>query len=236
MSGLREAAGRAGGRDPGSHTRGEAPLVAVLDYEAGNLRSAQRGLERAGARVVVTSEAAIADQADALCVPGVGHFGTCLYNLRAAGLAELVCAWVAEGRDVLGICVGMQLLYEHSEEGDCPGLGVLPGRVVRLPDRVRVPHIGWDVIEGTARHGDDPLLGDVAGERAYFVHSYYAQPSDPAHVVATCSYPDPFPCLVRAGAVVGTQFHPEKSAEVGARLLGNWVAVVRRGSRGVGGM
>lgn len=211
---------------PQSHGSAEAPLVAVLDYEAGNLRSAQRGLERAGARVVVTSEAAVADQADALCVPGVGHFATCLHNLRAAGLSELVSAWVTEGRDVLGICVGMQLLYEHSEEGDCPGLGVLPGRVVRLPDRVRVPHTGWDVIEVAPRHSDDPLLGDVAGERAYFVHSYYAQPSDPAHVVATCSYPDPFPCVVRSGSVVGTQFHPEKSAEVGARLLANWVAGV----------
>ncbi|MFN2557456.1 MAG: imidazole glycerol phosphate synthase subunit HisH [Nitriliruptorales bacterium] len=218
--------------------RVQAPRVAVLDYGAGNLRSAQRGLERAGARVLVTSDAVVAEQADALCVPGVGHFATCLANLRAAGLADLVSAWVSDGRDLLGICVGMQLLYEHSEEGDCPGLGVLPGRVVRLPESVRVPHIGWDIVEVAPRHDDDPLLTDVAGERTYFVHSYYAQPSDPQHVVATCAYPDPFPCVVRAGEVVGTQFHPEKSGDVGARLLHNWVAGIGlppRADRGAAG-
>lgn len=199
------------------------PLVAVLDYEAGNLRSAQRGLQRAGARVVVTDDAEVAGRADALVVPGVGHFGACLDNLRTAGLAALVERWVEDGRDLLGICVGMQLLYEHSEEGDRPGLGVLPGRVVRLPADVRVPHMGWDVVRPAEGHRDDPLLAGVEGQRAYFVHSYYAAPAEPDHVVATCAYPRPFPCVVRAGRVVGTQFHPEKSADVGARLLANWV-------------
>lgn len=204
--------------------------VAVLDYGAGNLRSAQRGLERAGADVVVTSDPEVASRADALVVPGVGHFGTCLANLRAVGLAEPVADWVAADRPLLGICVGMQLLYEHSEEGDRPGLGVLPGRVVRIAagDGLRVPHMGWNRVE-PAR--DDPLLDGVAGQQAYFVHSYYAQPSDPAHVVATVTYPQPFPCVVRAGNVVGTQFHPEKSSEVGARFLANWVATVPTGAR-----
>ncbi len=198
------------------------PRLAVLDYGAGNLRSASRGLERAGAEVTVTDDADVAEAADAIVVPGVGHFSNCLENLRAAGLADLVTHAVADDRHVLGICVGMQLLYEHSEEGDCEGLGVLPGRVRRLPEGVVTPHMGWDVVRAT--RPDDPLLEGVAGERTYFVHSYYAQPSDPEHVVATCRYGEQFPCVVRVGNVVGTQFHPEKSADVGARLLRNWVS------------
>lgn len=196
--------------------------VALLDYGAGNLRSAQRGLERAGADVTVTDDAATAAAADALVVPGVGHFGSCVLGLRDAGLGDLVVDAAASGRPVLGICVGMQLLYERSEEGDRPGLAVLPGEVVRIrpTDGLRIPHMGWNVVEARA---DDPVLEGVAGERVYFVHSYYAQPSDPGHVVATADYPDPFPCVVRRGNVVGTQFHPEKSAEVGARFLRNWV-------------
>lgn len=199
------------------------PRVAVLDYEAGNLRSAQRGLERAGAIVEVTADAGTAARADALVVPGVGHFGSCLRRLREAGVAGLVADWVEDDRPVLGVCVGMQLLYEHSEEGDCPGLGVLPGEVVRIRpgDGIRIPHMGWNVVDARAA---DPLLEGVAGERTYFVHSYYARPADPAHVVATSDYPGPFPCVVRRGNVVGTQFHPEKSAEVGARFLRNWVS------------
>lgn len=215
-----------------------SPLIALLDYQAGNLGSALRGLCRAGARVVVTDDAAVAAGADALVVPGVGHFSACLTSLCDARLTGLVTDWVAGGRPLLGICVGMQLLYEHSEEGGRAGLGVLPGRVVRLPDTVRVPHMGWDVVTAASGHEDDPLLDGIAGRRAYFVHSYFPRPADPAHVVATCSYPEPFPCVVRAAAgdaptdrmraaTVGTQFHPEKSGDVGARLLVNWVAEVR---------
>ncbi|MBW3662211.1 MAG: imidazole glycerol phosphate synthase subunit HisH [Actinobacteria bacterium] len=200
------------------------PRVALLDYGAGNLRSAQRGLERAGARVTVTDDAPTAARAEALVVPGVGNFSTCLHNLRSAGLADLVMRWVEQDRQVLGICVGMQLLYEHSEEGDVAGLGVLPGRVVRFDSEVVVPHMGWNVVH-EAR--PDWLLAGVDGERCYFVHSYYAQPEEPSHVVATASYGGEFPCVVRVGNVVGTQFHPEKSADVGARLLRNWVASVR---------
>lgn len=201
------------------------PRVAVLDYEAGNVRSAQRGLERAGADAFITTSTDVAGAADALVVPGVGHFSTCLANLRAAGLEALVRAWIDADRDVLGICVGMQLLYEGSEEGGTAGLDILPGRVVRLPQDAIVPHMGWDVIAPADGHGEDPIIAGLAGERAYFVHSYYAQPSDPAHVVATCAYGGAdFPCVVRVGNVVGTQFHPEKSGDVGARLMHNWVA------------
>lgn len=210
------------------------PRVAVLDYDAGNTRSAQRGLERAGADAFVTGDAGEAAGADALVVPGVGHFATCLANLRAAGLETLLRDWIAADRDVFGICVGMQLLYAASDEGTSvggrgatPGLDLLPGRVVRLPDDAIVPHMGWDVVVAADDHADDPLLAGVAGERCYFVHGYYAQPDDRDHVVATCAYGGvDFPCLVRVGKVVGTQFHPEKSAGVGARLLANWVATL----------
>jgi imidazole glycerol phosphate synthase glutamine amidotransferase subunit len=201
-----------------------APRVAVLDYEAGNLRSAEKALVRAGADAFVTADAEEAQRADALVVPGVGHFGQCVRQFTAAGLEPLVRRWVAEDRPLLGICVGMQILYKDSEEDPAAtGLGVLPGRVRRLPRDLVVPHMGWNAIVPVRR---DPVLDGLSGEQCYFVHSYYAEPSDDAHVVATCEYGAPFPCVVRVGRVVGTQFHPEKSAAVGGRLLANWVAEV----------
>lgn len=206
--------------------------VAVLDYEAGNVRSAQRGLERAGAEALITADAERASRADALLVPGVGHFATCLDQLRATGLETLVRDWIGADRHVFGICVGLQLLYEHSAEGGgTDGLGLLPGEVVRFPRGATVPHMGWDLIESADGHEEDPLLEHVAGQRCYFVHSYYAVPADQAHVVATTDYAGAaFPCIVRVGNVVGTQFHPEKSADVGAALLANWVRAVEGGS------
>lgn len=198
--------------------------IAVLDYEAGNLRSAAKALTRAGADVIVTVDAVEASQADALVVPGVGHFGQCVRQFRAAGLEALTRDWVAADRPLLGICVGMQILYGSSEEDpDTPGLGVLPGRVRRLPANVTVPHMGWNVVNAAR---PDPLLDGVDGERCYFVHSYYAEPTDDAHVLATCDYGPTFPCVVRVRRTIGTQFHPEKSAAVGRRLLVNFVSAV----------
>ncbi len=197
------------------------PSIGVLDYGAGNLRSAQRALERAGATVVVTGDPSTAGAADALVVPGVGHFGQCVRQFDAAGLRDLVTQWADAGRPVLGICVGMQILYPSSDESPgVNGLGVLPGTVRRLPDTVTVPHMGWNTVVPAC---DDPLLEGVAGRHAYFVHSYAAAPSDSSHVVATSDYGPGFPAVVRVGPVVGTQFHPEKSADVGARLLANWL-------------
>jgi imidazole glycerol-phosphate synthase subunit HisH len=158
-------------------------------------------------------------------VPGVGHFGQCARQFRAAGFEGLAREWAAAGRPLLGICVGMQLLYPASDEDpDAAGLGILPGRVRLLPAGVVVPHMGWNTVEGVR---DDALLDGVAGEQCYFVHSYYADPADAVHVLANVSYGLAFPCIVRAGSIVGTQFHPEKSAHVGARLLANWVAAIR---------
>lgn len=196
--------------------------IALLDYDSGNLHSAARALERAGARVLVTGDPHEAEQADALVVPGVGHFGQCAAAFRRAGLEGLVREWSAADRPLLGVCVGMQILYGASEEdSDARGLGVLPGVVRRLPSDVVVPHMGWNVVQAVR---PDPLLAGVDGERCYFVHSYYVEPADDHHVLATSDYGPGFPCVVRAGATVGTQFHPEKSGAVGARLLTNFVA------------
>lgn len=204
---------------------GDRPRVAVLDYQAGNVRSAKRGLTAAGADAFITADATEAEAADALVVPGVGHFRTCLEELRRSGLEAVLRRAVEDSRPVFGVCVGLQLLYEHSEEGDTPGLGILSGRVRRLPRGAVVPHMGWDVVRAAPGRQDDPLLAGVAGRRCYFVHSYYADPADDEHVVATCAYGGvTFPCLARIGSVVGTQFHPEKSGEVGHRLLANWIA------------
>jgi imidazole glycerol-phosphate synthase subunit HisH len=202
----------------------DRPRIAVLDYDAGNLRSAQKALARAGADAFVTPDAAEAGAADALVVPGVGHFGQCVRQFRDAGLEELVRDWVTADRPLLGVCVGMQILYAGSEEDPgAPGLGILPGEVRRLPADVTVPHMGWNVVRQVR---PDPLLDGVDGEHVYFVHSYYAAPASDEHVVATCDYGPGFPCVVRVGSVVGTQFHPEKSAEVGGRLLANFVTAV----------
>lgn len=203
----------------------DRPRVAVLDYDAGNVRSAAAGFDAAGADAFVTSRVTEARGADALVVPGVGHIRSCLANLRSSGLHDLLGEWIEQQRPMFGICVGMQLLYEHSEEGDTTALGLLPGRVRRFPTGVVVPHMGWDVVTAASGRGDDPLLAGVAGQRCYFVHGYYAVPTDASHVVGTCDYGEAsgFPCLVREGSVVGTQFHPEKSGAVGRRLLANWL-------------
>lgn len=202
-----------------------APRIAVLDYEAGNLRSAEKALQRAGADAFVTADVAQAAAADAVVVPGVGHFGQCTRQFRAAGFEAFVKDWAARDKPLLGICVGMQILYEGSDEDpDTQGLGLLPGRVRRLPSDVVVPHMGWNTVEPVR---EDPLVEGIAGEHAYFVHSYYADPAEDAHVVATADYGPGFPCVVRVGSVVGTQFHPEKSGDVGRRLLENFVEEVR---------
>jgi glutamine amidotransferase len=198
--------------------------AAVLDYDAGNVRSARRGIEAAGTDAVITADPSVAASADVLVIPGVGHFGICSRRLRERGLEQVVRDFVAEGRPVLGICVGMQLLYAGSEESDEPGLGLLPGRVVRFPDRSVVPHMGWDVVDVTRR---EQALQSIDGRRLYFAHSYYAVPDDESHVLARCTYGgESFPCVVREGSVLGIQFHPEKSGAVGARMLTDWVDTI----------
>jgi glutamine amidotransferase len=219
-------------RDTGARSAGDTGgrrrvTAAVLNYEAGNVRSAQRALVRAGADAVITGDSVAAAAADLLVVPGVGHFGQCARHFRAAGFESLVRDWIAAQRPLLGICVGMQILYAGSDEDpDAEGLGLLPGHVRRLPGDVVVPHMGWDVVRVVR---DDPAVTGLDGRRCYFTHSYYADPADDAHVIAVCDYGPGFPCVVRTGSALGLQFHPEKSSDVGARMLRDLVGAVAAG-------
>jgi imidazole glycerol-phosphate synthase subunit HisH len=206
------------------------PPVAVLDYGVGNLHSAAKALDRAGADVRVVATVDEAGGADGLVVPGVGAYGACLSGLASAGGPGAIAGWLQGGRPLLGICVGMQLLFEASEEGPVrDGVGVLPGKIRRLPSGapgapVKIPHIGWD--EVTVRPGSRLLAGLGDGTRFYFVHSYAPEPDgDP--VAAVCDYGGRFAAAVEYGNLFGTQFHPEKSGAAGLALLANFVAEVR---------
>jgi imidazole glycerol-phosphate synthase subunit HisH len=202
--------------------------IAVIDYEMGNLRSVQKALERVGATAVVTRDPDVIMGAAAAVLPGVGAFGTCMDNLRRHGLIEPVKIFVASGRPFLGICLGMQLLFEESEEfGPVPGLGILPGKVVRFaPDpegKRKVPQMGWNglAIEKRAPH----LAGLKDGAQVYFVHSYYPVPADPEVVATTTDYGGSFASAVWQDNVFACQFHPEKSQAVGLRILANFAAL-----------
>ena len=201
------------------------PPVAVLDYGVGNLHSAAKALDRAGAEVRVVSTVAEAAGAAGLVVPGVGAYGACLSGLGSAGGPAAVARWLEGGRPLLGICVGMQLLFEASEEGPVSdGVGVVPGKIRRLTGPVKIPHIGWD--EVSVRPGSRLLAGLGDGTRFYFVHSYAPEPDGDA-VAAVCDYGGRFAAAVEHGNLFGTQFHPEKSGEAGLTLLANFVNEVR---------
>ena len=199
------------------------PLVAVLDYGIGNLSSAQKALVRTGADARLTRDAGLVAEADGVVLPGVGAFGACMDALRESGLESVVHTAVESGRPFLGICVGMQMLFDASDEDPThTGLGVIPGRVVAIPDTVRRPQMQWNELHV---RGTDPILAGLpAAPWVYFVHSYAAPPADPSVVVATCDYGAELTAVVRRGNVVATQFHPEKSAADGLAILGNFVA------------
>jgi imidazole glycerol-phosphate synthase subunit HisH len=200
------------------------PPVAVLDYGVGNLHSAAKALDRAGADVRVVPTVEAAGGAAGLVVPGVGAYGACLSGLATAGGAEAVAGWLATGRPLLGICVGMQLLFEASEEGPVSdGVGVVPGKIRRLTGDVKIPHIGWDEI--TVRPGSRLFAGIGDEARFYFVHSYAPEPDGDA-VAAVCDYGGRFGAAVEQGNLFGTQFHPEKSGTAGLALLANFVTQV----------
>jgi glutamine amidotransferase len=194
--------------------------VAVLDYGIGNLRSAQKALEHVGADARLTADAAEIAAADGVVLPGVGAFGRCMDALRESGLDRVAIEAADAGRPFMGICVGMQLLYEGSEEDpDAVGLGVLPGVVRLLPDGVKRPQMQWNTLDIV---GEPPLFAGV--ERplwVYFVHSYAAEVGD--DVVATCDYGGPVAAAVVRDNLWATQFHPEKSGDAGLAILGNFV-------------
>ncbi len=209
------------------------PSVVVLSYGSGNVRSAVRALERAGAEVTLTADPAAVLAADGLVVPGVGAFGAVMDQLRAVGGPRLIDTRLAGSRPVLGICVGLQVMFEGSQEHGTtePGLGQWPGTVTRLEAPV-VPHMGWSQV---SPHQDSVLFDGVAGERFYFVHSYAAQ-TDPATVMVPGPTDLPrttwahhgvdFVAAVENGPLSATQFHPEKSGDAGAHLLRNWLGTL----------
>lgn len=198
--------------------------VVVLDYGSGNLRSAQRALQRVGAAVEVTADADTAADADGLVVPGVGAFAACMSGLRAIGGERIIADRVAAGRPVLGVCVGMQILFAHGIEFgvDSAGCGQWPGAVTGL-DAPVIPHMGWNVVE--AAPGSALFKGLDAGTRFYFVHSYAAQRWEgaPEALLTWATHQVPFLAAVEDGPLAATQFHPEKSGDAGATLLANWV-------------
>jgi glutamine amidotransferase len=198
--------------------------VVVLDYGSGNLRSAQRALERVGATVEVTSDPAAAANADGLVVPGVGAYEACMKGLRGVGGEKIVADRLAAGRPVLGICVGMQILFARGVEFgvETQGCAQWPGSVVRL-DAPVIPHMGWNVV--AAAPGSALFKGLDADTRFYFVHSYAAQQweGDPDALLTWATHHVPFLAAVEDGALSATQFHPEKSGDAGAALLSNWV-------------
>ena len=209
--------------------------LVIVDYGVGNLRSVYKAVEAAGATAeVITSPDGLAGAAG-IVLPGVGAFGDAAANLRSAGFEVPLRQAVQSGTPLLGICVGMQMLFDESEEmGRHAGLGIIPGRVVRFagdlhgPDGrlLKVPQIGWNQL---CHAQIDPLLAGVPdGAYAYFVHSYYCAPTDPAYAVATTDFGGPYASIVRRGNVWGIQCHPEKSQAVGLRILRNFVAIVER--------
>ena len=198
------------------------PTIAVLDYGIGNLRSAQKALERAGADAILTSDASVIKSANGVVLPGVGNFGKCVEALRKTGIDRIALDAIETRRPFLGICIGMQLLFERSEESpNHQGLGVLPGEVRILPESVRRPQMQWNSIHVRK---STPMLEGLDGEWLYFVHSYAADLSvDNELVAATCNYGDEIISAVQQDNIFATQFHPEKSSDAGREFLRNFV-------------
>jgi glutamine amidotransferase len=198
-------------------------VIAIIDYGMGNLHSVSKAVERLGHQAVVTSSHETILRAEGAILPGVGAFGDAMRNLRESGLDETVRKFHASGRPLLGICLGMQLLFSESEEyGPHEGLGLLPGRVVRFPNDRKVPHMGWNELRFVR---PDPLLEGMRPGHVYFVHSYHALPEVPGDLIAVTEYGGPVTAIVGRGNLYGMQFHPEKSGTLGMALLERFVAL-----------
>jgi len=203
-------------------------MIAIIDYGMGNLRSVQKGFEKIGAEAIVTADPQVVLQAAKVVLPGVGAFRDCMRNLEQAGFVEPILRVIADGRPFLGICVGMQLLFTDSVEfGLYQGLNVIPGHVLRFPDDMRVaaeelkvPQMGWNQLRFKRR---PPAFEGIAdGSNVYFVHSYYVQPDNDDVIATTTDYGFEFCSAVWKDNIVATQFHPEKSQDVGLRILKNF--------------
>ncbi len=205
--------------------------IAVVDYGMGNLRSVSKAIEHVapGANVVVTSDPAVIADAGRVVFPGQGAAPDCMREIDVRGLRQVIID-AAQSKPFLGICMGMQVLFEHSEEGDTACLGILPGTVQHFPhdamhdaagDKLKVPHMGWNNVHQAVPH---PLWAGIEeGARFYFVHSYFVQPASSEMIAGFSHYPFPFTCAVATGNIFAVQFHPEKSQHDGLVLLGNFV-------------
>ena len=207
-------------------------MIAIVDYKMGNLRSAQKGFEHAGvADIVVTDDPAVLGAADGIVLPGVGAFRDASANLKASGLWDLIVSRVDDGVPFLGICLGMQLLATVGlEDGEWQGLGIMPGTCERLPAGEKIPHIGWNTV---AYPRSSRLFEGIPEENAfYFVHSYHLRPDDSSCIIGSTEYGVPFAAAVESGSAYAVQFHPEKSSDMGLKLLANFGAIVtERGTR-----
>jgi glutamine amidotransferase len=200
--------------------------LAIIDYGVGNLRSVEKAFAATGCDAIVSGDERTLRGADRLVLPGVGAFAACMKALRERGLDRLVLERAGEGTPLLGVCVGMQMLFEESNEfGSTPGLGLLKGRVLRFGNNLVVPHVGWNRIHPKREHA----LFDGVEDRpfCYFVHSFYCQPRDEAVVVGETEYGQRYASVVAQGNICGVQFHPEKSQDVGLRMLKNFISVIR---------
>jgi imidazole glycerol-phosphate synthase subunit HisH len=203
-------------------------VIAIIDYGMGNLRSVQKGFEKIGAEAVITADPQVVLEADKIVLPGVGAFRDCMSNLEQGGFVEPILRVIADGRPFLGICVGMQLLFNDSVEfGLYKGLGIIPGHVLRFPEgmkengeELKVPHMGWNQI--SFKQAPPAFDGIESESNVYFVHSYYVKPDDDSVVATTTSYGIEFCSSIWKDNIVATQFHPEKSQEIGLRILKNF--------------
>ncbi|KRE48157.1 imidazole glycerol phosphate synthase subunit HisH [Paenibacillus sp. Soil522] len=199
-------------------------MIAIIDYGMGNLHSVSKAVERLGYEAVITADPQTIAGADGAILPGVGAFGDAMQNLRETKLDEVAKAYAASGKPMLGICLGMQLLFSQSEEyGTNEGLNLLPGKVVRFAGDYKIPHMGWNKLSFLQEQS--PLFNGLTEGHVYFVHSFHAKPELASDLLATTDYYQQVTAIVGRGNVYGMQFHPEKSGELGMQLLGNFLAL-----------
>ncbi|MBP6822883.1 MAG: imidazole glycerol phosphate synthase subunit HisH [Acidobacteria bacterium] len=195
--------------------------IAIIDYGVGNLRSVEKAFTSQGIEAVVTSDEKILRSADKLVLPGVGAFKACMDGLKARGFDELVLEAAGAGKPIIGLCVGLQMMFDEGHEfGIHKGLGLMPGRVVKFPDKLRVPHIGWNQVEFKRQH---KVFTELPSQTFfYFVHSFYVEPSDQTCVLGETDYGMRYASICGQNNIVGVQFHPEKSQTAGLKLLKNF--------------
>jgi imidazole glycerol-phosphate synthase subunit HisH len=202
-------------------------MIAIIDYGAGNIRSIEKALEHVGAQVQVTDDLHVVARADAVVLPGVGSGGSAMARMTARGLDDAIREATFQGKPFLGICLGMQLLADHHEEGEVDGLRLFRGSVRRIPHGPKIPHMGWNQLQMLSP--ELPIFVDVPADAYfYFAHSYYVEPQDQIGVAAVTDYGSPYCSVIVTDQVWGTQFHPEKSGDVGMQVLKNFVKWVKQ--------